>query len=244
MSAPADLFLTIKEDLGICGGSEHDAWLQRRIEGVWSRMEHYTARSLAAPPISFMDDWTRISRTNTHYPLPPALCRTQGSTVFLRHFPVAGIEAVEINGVAADPTGVSFDPRSGKLFALYGPPSQDLSGALYNTRITYRAGWDTIPGDLYEVVLGAVATQYASRAAAGASGAPPGSMVTGITVADVGSLEVAPGGNAFVNATMKGVSTTDPILGPYVSTLDLYVDQRSLIGHALLPVTEPVPVTP
>jgi hypothetical protein len=239
MSAP-DILMEIKDDLGICGVSDHDAWLQRRIANVWSRMEHYTSRSLAAPPVTFIDDWTRIALTNPQQPLPPALYMQPRSTVFLRHFPVSAIDAIDLSGTLGDPVQVRFDPSTGKLFSLNGQAwGEDVSGQMHGVRITYRAGWSTIPGDLYEIVLGAVQTAWASRSASAVSGGLQGT-VTGITVADVGSLEIG-AGNAFVNATMKGIGTTDPILGPYINTLSLYVDHRSLIGHALVPVTEPVP---
>ena len=48
--APIDLD-TIKDDLGIpTGDTSQDEWLQRRIDGVWARMEAYTCRKLCAPP--------------------------------------------------------------------------------------------------------------------------------------------------------------------------------------------------
>jgi hypothetical protein len=42
--APIDL-ATIKDDFGIpAGDTSQDEWLQRRIDGVWARMEAYTCR--------------------------------------------------------------------------------------------------------------------------------------------------------------------------------------------------------
>jgi len=47
MHAPVDLD-TIKDDLGIPhGDTNQDEWLQRRIDGVWARMEAYRPHRLA-----------------------------------------------------------------------------------------------------------------------------------------------------------------------------------------------------
>jgi hypothetical protein len=241
MSAPAALLDNIKDDLGITDTAS-DAWLQRRLDGIWSRIEHYTSRVLASPPAAFIDDWSRMVINDPQQPLPPPLYFAPRATVFLRYFPVASIEAVELDGQTGVPGDVRFDPRTGKLFNLDGSSfAQDLSSRLFmaQTRITYKAGWDEVPGDLYEIVLGAMQTLWEGRGGSAGGGGLTGT-VSEISVIDVGSVQMS-AGNAFVNATMKGVGTTDPLLGPYLNMLDLYVDHRSLIGHALLPVTEPVP---
>lgn len=238
MSAPAILD-DIKADLGITDNAD-DAWLQRRIDGVWARMEVYTSRALCAPPQAFVDDWNRMVVNDQQQPLPPPLHMSPRASVFLRYFPVASIEAVTIDGVDGDPAAVRFDPRTGKLFTLTGQQwSEDLSGVLYmsRTQITYKAGWATLPADLYEIVLGTVGPMWSAKG--GASGAA--GTINTINVVDVGSVELGQG-NPFVQSTLKGVRVEDPLLGPYANMLDIYIDHRSRIGSALFPVTEPVPV--
>jgi hypothetical protein len=244
MSAPDALLDAIKDDLGITDGTQ-DAWLQRRLNGIWSRIEHYTSRVLASPPAAFVDDWSLIVVNNRHYPVPPSREYVSRASVFLRYFPVASIEAVEINGAASEPADVQFDPSNGKLFTLTGSLwSEDLSARLHHchTKITYKAGWDEVPGDLYEIVLGSMQTLWAPRSA-GASGGISGT-ISEINVIDVGSVQMQ-AGNEFVQGASKAGSAQDPLLGPYLSMLDLYVDHRSLIGHATMPVTTaPVVVAP
>lgn len=234
--APIDL-ANLKDDLGIIDNTQ-DAWLQRRVNGIWSRIEAYTARKLCAPPAPFVDDWGLVFENQKQYPAPPALWHAPSTTVFLRYFPVSSIDAVEINGNAGDASGVRFDPKTGKLFALQGETwLWDISHVLVGERVkvTYKAGWDEIPADLYEVVLGAVNQQWSTRQSAiagGVAGTP-----TKLDIIDVGSVDLDPA-NLFVDSAAAGGS--DPLLGPYASMLDLYVDHRSLIGWALAPVTTPV----
>jgi hypothetical protein len=116
--APIDLGI-IKDDLGIPEGdtSQHE-WVQRRIDGVWSRMEAYTFRKLCAPQQAFVDDWGKL--VDQHYVAaqPPVIAYPRRGSIFLRYFPVASIDAVVLNAqdlVAAD---ARFDPVSGKLFTL------------------------------------------------------------------------------------------------------------------------------
>src|ERR1700760_1554593 len=95
--APVDLY-TIKDDLGIpAGDTSQDEWLQRRIDGVWARMESYTYRKLCAPPAGFVDDWGEL--IDQHYAAnqPPVISYSRRGTVFLRYFPVASIDAIVVN---------------------------------------------------------------------------------------------------------------------------------------------------
>lgn len=243
MSAP-DILDEIKDDLGIpADDATNDDWIARRIAGIWSRIEHYTARALCVPPQAFVDDYSLMVSVDPHQPSPPALWLPPRSTIFLRYFPVVSIEELFLDGQPGTAADVRFDPRNGKLFSLTGSTwVEDLSRRLWQsqTRITYKAGWDEVPGDLYEIVLGCMQTQWAARQAQ-AAGAPAGGTISGINVIDVGSIEVTAGANSFVQAASKGAGAADPLLGPYLSMLDLYVDHRSLLGLATVPVTTPAP---
>lgn len=233
----------IKEDLGITD-TLNDAWLIRRIDGIWSRMEVYTSRKLCVPPSKFVDDWGNITTTNRVYGQPPPLVYPPRASVFLRYIPVPTIEAVEIDGALLAPAdmAVRWDKANGKVMALRtsDADAQDLGRDLRagNVRITYTAGWDEIPSDLYEVVLGAITPLWNTKknALAGASGGAGG--ITGITVADVGSIDLAEN-NAFVTSAAQG--STDPLLGPYAAMLNDYIDHRAGLGWEGMPTTEPAP---
>ena len=69
--APIDI-ATLKDDLSIADAT-NDAWLQRRVDGVWARIEAYTSRKLLAPPEAFVDDWSDIPWTTGHQAQPPTL---------------------------------------------------------------------------------------------------------------------------------------------------------------------------
>jgi gp6-like head-tail connector protein len=242
VSAP-DILADIKADLGITTNTD-DAFLQRRINGVWALMERYTGRALSIPPAQFIDDWGRIVRVNGQEPLPLSYRFLPRATVFLRYVPVVSIDALEIDGAASPAAGVTFDPKTGKLFTLTEGHACDVSHRLLQARakITYKAGWAQVPADLYEIVMSVVQVAYAGKQSGGATGMP--GTISAINVTDVGSVDVA-SGSPFVQAATKGTGAVDPILGPYTSVLDSYVDHRNLqIGSALFPVTEAVPEPP
>lgn len=247
MSTP-DILDEIKDDLGIAADDDtSDAWLTRRIAGIWSRMEAYTSRALCAPPAQFVDDWGNISTTHAFQPEPPALWHAPRSSVFLRCFPVVSIDEVISNGATAiDADGVRFDARTGKLFGLDANQfASDLSVVLRSTqaRITYKAGWAEIPADLYEVVLGAIQPLWKAKQTGGGAGGLAGA-ITGITVADVGQVELAEA-NLFVSSAARAAGGAgDPLLGPYANMLDLYIDHRVRIGNEGQPTTELVAATP
>ncbi|HKV17357.1 MAG TPA: phage head-tail connector protein [Reyranella sp.] len=243
MTAPAILD-DIKADLGITGNTD-DAWLQRRINAVWARMEVYTSRKLCAPPAKFVDDWGQIASQGVVHVLPPILMQPARGSVFLRCFPVVSIEAVELHEGATAADDVTFDARTGKLFSVRGSIyAEDLSVALRAARakITYTAGWATVPADLYEIVLGALQPLWAAKKAGGVPGVS--GALTGISVQDVGSIELAEG-NLFVSTAAKaGGGSGDPLLGPYANMLELYIDHRVRIGNAGQPTTVEVPPPP
>jgi hypothetical protein len=239
---------TIKDDLGITG-TDNDAWLERRISGVWARFETYTSRYLAVPPATFMDDWGAISSIMAYRNQPPAIDFAPVGSPFLRVCPVRSITAIERNfAPAADPAKVIFDAGSGKLFTLGDTGQQfahDVSHALRaaSVKITYTAGWDDIPADLYEALIGCLNVLWAQRNGQ-AAGIPGGGTITSIDVTDVGALQL--GGSTFVEAALKrgGGGVVDPLLGPWVATLDYYYDARVNLGSPLIAVTSVVPPAP
>lgn len=233
----------VKDDLGITG-NENDAWLLRRIGEVWSRFETYTSRYLAIPPATFTDDWGKISSTMAYANQPPVLDFAPVGSPFLRVTPVRSIIGIVRNGAAGtDPTAVMFEAGTGKLFSL-GPEQQghDVSRELRagSVSITYTAGWDDIPPDLYNALIGVLTPLWAQRTGQSA-GIPGGGSISSIDVTDLGALTF--GGSTFVEAALKrgGGGIADPLLGPYTSTLDYYYDARVNMGSPLIPVTTMMP---
>lgn len=229
MSAP-DILADIKADLGITASTD-DAWLQRRIAAIWARMEVYTSRRLCAPPATFVDDWGTVVSTAPVWPVPPIVRHPPRASVFLRYFPVVSIEQVELDG-APFVTVPMFDGKTGKVLSVYdaSPWAGDMSTALRNGRakITYTAGWATVPPDLYEIVLGAIQPLWSAKRGGGIPGVA--GNVTGINVMDVGSVELAEASLFVSSASKTGGGTGDPLLGPYANMLDLYIDHRSRLG--------------
>lgn len=237
MTAPPDVLDTIKDDLGIePEDTTHDAWLTRRIAGIWARIEQHTGRWLASPPASFLDDWSLTIESNVHKVMPSVLAAQPRATAFLRVFPVVSITSLTLNGNAVNPALVRFDAASGRLLAIDGVQAADLGAVLLGVaKVTYTAGWSAVPADLYEVIVGAVAPQWDARRALDV-GLVPGA--TSVSVQDVGSVDFG-GGNPFVEAAAKtgAGSVTDPLLGVFASNLDTYVDWRSMLGASTYPVT-------
>lgn len=227
VAAPIDLDV-LKDDLGIADAT-HDAWLQRRVDAIWQRIETYTHRRLRAPPATFVDDWGAGAVAPYPVPMPlyPWPQRWPAPFAYLRQFPVVSIEAYEVNGEEGDETLIRFDSATGKLVSLDGAtyPS-DLTAALLSGAgsITYTAGWAELPGDLYEVVLGAMGPLYAARVAQAAGGFS-GATISSVDIADTGSISLSAPAN-FVEG--KG----DPILGPWTHLLEPYVDLRAAIGSS------------
>ena len=239
--APVDI-ATIKDDLGIpAGDTTHDAWLQRRIDGIWSRFQTYTGRPLLLAS-GWEDDWGRLITNHPAATEPPLWRAGESGTVFLRVFPVQSVSRLVLNGAQQDPTRLMVDGESGKLVGLDGCRS-DLRTLLVRGAavVEYQAGFSELPADLYEAMLGALVPLWASRQSSAAGG--PAGMATRISAIDVGEVELSGVANAFVDASLKGVRTPDPLLGPYTALLDPYVDWRSMITGAY-PTTNPVEASP
>lgn len=238
----------LKDDLGMPATSENDAWLERRVAGVWARFERYTSRSLAVPPAQFIDDWGQIASTMAHHNQPPVLDQLPIGSPFLRCCPVVSIDAIESNLQTLDPAGVSFEKATGKLFTLHAPShgSHDVSRELRHGRvkITYKAGWDEIPADLYEALVGVLSVMWQQRLGQQAGGGAGLGGVSGINVIDVGSVELSDEGNAFVASATRGTRIEDPLLGPWGYLLQEYIDYRVQIGSPLIPTTVYVPAPP
>jgi hypothetical protein len=246
-AAPPSLLDTIKDDLGIPpADTTNDAWLQRRIDGVWARFEKYCCRLLPSPPAKFIDDWGAISQVQSNWVEPPALDYPSLGSPFLRYCPVVSIEAITSNGQVLDPTKVMFEPASGKLFSLDGVQwAHDVSRTLRagQVQITYMAGWDTVPADLYEALLGCLTPLWAARGAQQAGGGIGGGTLSSISVVDVGQVDFD-ASSPFLTAAMRGVAgpgAGDPLLGPWTTLLNNYMDVRVQMGSPLIPTTRPVP---
>jgi hypothetical protein len=243
-TTPIDLAI-LKDDLGIDpADTSNDAWLQRRVNGVWQRMETYTARSLSSPPSGFVDDWGELVMNDRVQQQPPLWNNMRPrASVFLRQFPVLSINGVELNGTPIDPGFAIVDNKTGKLFGLDGSSlyARDLGVLLPSARakVTYLAGWAELPSDLYEVLLQAMEVQWNSRLAQ--ESGLGGGNVNEVQVQDVGSFKMS-STNAFTTAANKGTGAIDPMLGPYTAILDNYVDWRASLGLSTFATTTDVDV--
>jgi hypothetical protein len=239
---PVDL-ATIKDDLGIpADNTSSDAWLARRIDGIWSRMQAYTGRPLLLAS-TWTDDWGRLI-TNHPAPVePPLIAAWPSASVFLRVFPVKSIAKVTFNGEQLDVSRVLFEQGSGKLIGLDGWP-RDVRHALIGGRVAidYEAGFAELPPVLYEVLLGALTVQWTARQAAASGVAPGGFLPTRINATDVGEIDLSPAANFFVDQSGRR-GATDPLLGPFAMLLDEFVDWRTMLGGAY-PATTPVEAAP
>jgi hypothetical protein len=243
---PVDLAI-LKDDLNIpATDTSNDAWLERRIDEIWARFEVFTSRKLACPPSSFVDDWGEVQLGGQHINLPPVIAYWPRTTLFLTVYPVTAITAVELYGnPLADLSGVRWDIRSGKLLTFDGEQVANAGWfgggldrrLLYDrARVTYTAGWDAIPPDLYAALLGVLTPLWQARQAQQSGFG--GGAVTQVDVMDVGSVQLA-GANPFVEATLKGVRTSDPLLGPWAANLTDYIDWRATIGAECFPTSKP-----
>jgi hypothetical protein len=243
-NAPVDL-ATVKDDLGIAAEDDTaDAWLQRRVNGLWARFQRYTARPLMMSA-GWVDDWGALVQNHPAYPQPPIIQAAPSASVFLRVFPVQQVTKFTVNGADQDAAKVLFDRDSGKLIGLDGLAC-DISYLLVSARvrIEYKAGFETLPVDLYEALIGALLVQWNQRQA-GASGLGPAGMTASrISAVDVGDVELTPSSNFFVDqATRRGGAGLDPLLGAFADMLDPYIDWRSMLGGAY-PTTTALPAAP
>ena len=223
---------TIKDDLGIpLDDTTQDAWLQRRIADIWGRFESYTMRSLAVPPAPFVDDWSSVVELSRHVLLPPSWDFRQRASTFLRQFPVVEVTAFEIDGGPADPAVVRFKASSGQLLSLDGNYTSDLGPRLAGSRarITYTAGFATVPADLYGALVGVLQMMWTQRAAS-VAGLPAG--VKTVSAIDVGDVSFYDSSKLLEQQIASTAEGGDPLLGPFTASLAPYVDWRSGLGSA------------
>jgi hypothetical protein len=224
---------TIKDDLGIpLDDTTQDAWLQRRIADIWGRFESYTMRSLAVPPATFVDDWSAVVELSRHILLPPSWDFRQRASTFLRQFPVIAITAFEIDGGPGDPAIVRFKASTGQLLSLDGNYwSHDLGWRLSGSRarITYTAGFATVPADLYGALVGVLQMMWTQRAAT-VAGLPAG--VKSVNAIDVGEVSFYDSSKLLEQQIASTAEGGDPLLGPFTASLAPYVDWRSGLGSA------------
>ena len=228
--APFDLG-TIKDDLGIPeGDTSNDAWLQRRVNGIWSRFQSYTGRPLTLAS-AWADDWGELIQNAAPRTEPPLIRSHASATVFLRVFPVKEITKVILNGGELDVERVIVDHADGKLLG-FGGISADLCTVLVSARarVEYVAGFDDVPPDLYETMIGALQIQWNARQAT--QSGMGGMMPTRINAIDVGEVDVSLASNFFVEQATRRGAPPDPLIGSYGMLLDPYVDWRSMIGGA------------
>jgi hypothetical protein len=230
-NAPVDLQV-VKDDLGITDDTS-DAWLQRRVNGLWARFQRYTARPLMLSS-GWADDWGELVQNHPANTEPPIIRAAPSASVFLRVFPVQSISKFTVNGADQDASRVLFDGESGKLLGLDGRAC-DIAYLLPSARvrIEYKAGFESLPADLYEAVVGALLVQWNQRQASASGLGPAGLTASRISAMDVGDVELTAASNFFVDqATRRGGTDLDPLLGAFADLLDPYIDWRSMLGGA------------
>jgi len=225
---------TIKDDLGIpVSDTTLDAWLTRRCEAIWSAFRKYTGQWLS-PKATFIDDWRNARDARYAVSYPPGDPR---NSVYLTQLPVVAITKCELpNGFELDVTRVIYDPRTGEL------KNGDISAvSLIDAMVTYEAGNDAIPSDLYDAMIGILTQMYGARQQV--QSGIGGMGIDTINVQDVGLIKVRSSSFGF-DDKVNSTATMDPLLGPYTATLEGYKDWRNKLGLAGLPihsVVEPPP---
>lgn len=218
----------LKDDLGITGSAD-DAWLNRRIAGTLSAMANYTHRYIG-PVATFEDDFTRLVDQGRYF-VWPSFPSTYRITPYLAQRPITEIVSATNDGASIDVDDILFDPITGELYSLSGAPASNISRDLAgHWVIRYKAGWDVLPADLYEALKEIIGNGYQIRKANAGGGLSIGGLaIQAIQVPDVGSVQLGGASSAFVGAATKGA--IDPILGPFVRTLDPYF--KPVVGGAV-----------
>jgi hypothetical protein len=228
----------VKDDVGMpLTGTENDAWLDRRIAGVMARFEKYTSRYLGAPA-EFIDAWSPPRTEQNVLAYWPA---RDAPVLYLRNFPVVSIVSATSEGVTVDPSSVMFDDASGQLIG-YGNPAAPSRFVL--PTIQYIAGFQEIPADLYEAMIGILRAMWTGRANEQAGINVGGMTPNKMSIADVGDVGLTATGTGFDEAIAADAKYLDPYLGPYTYLLDSYADLRAALGGALMPRTTRVPAAP
>jgi hypothetical protein len=222
----------LKDDLGITG-STHDAWLARRVAGALALMSDYTHRYIG-PLATFTDTWRPENYEVHNRPYWP---QDRGMVFTLRNFPVDSITSAQDDGITQVAGDVIFDRKTGQLIGYGNVASPNRFNM---PTIEYVAGWATLPANLYEALVGIIAPQWEKRANASAGLSGVGS----VSIQDVGDIDFSDtvSGTSFERAAMNGV--VNPLLGPYVSVLDSYVDLRGSFNNVLFPRTSDPVVVP
>ena len=252
----------VKLDLGVDpADTSGDAWLQRRMNALWARMEKYCARPLRTLT-TYEDDWGQVVNSLSPAFRPPAMMPPPPpygyaaplpygvATPYLTRYPVQRITRFLANGEERPIADIQFDPSTGKLLAVMGPgTATDLSHWLVSARakVTYVAGWSAIPDDLAEILYQCVAVQWSQRAAQQSGSAVGGFIATRITTQDLGSLELDTSPNYFVAQASKSnaYASVDPMLGVYAHVLDEYLASDLMApGDWIRPVCSELGVAP
>jgi hypothetical protein len=218
----------LKDDLGITGSTQ-DAWLARRVKEALALMSVYTRRYIGYTQ-QFIDEWNPAAFEACGMAYWPVY-RTQVFT--LRYYPIVEIDAAKDDGTEVE--NVIYDWRDG---ALHGYGSATAPNHFNMPTITYKAGWDVLPADLYAVLVGIIRPQWVERQNA-AAGIPSG--VSSISIQDVGDVELSTDMQGSVFERVATAQSSNPLLGPYTSILDHYIDHRSSVSSVVWPRTTMVP---
>jgi hypothetical protein len=176
--------------------------------------------------------------------VPPSWDFQRTASTYLRQFPVVAVTAFEVDGAVSDPTLVRFNPKTGQLLSLDAAGwSHDLGPRLACSRakITYTAGFATVPADLYGALVGVLQMLWTARAAQEA-GLPPG--VRTVNAIDVGEVQFYDSSKLLELQIASASEGGDPMLGPFAAYLSPYVDWRSSLGSPTYAGSAIVPAPP
>lgn len=224
----------LKDDLGITGTAD-DAWLQRRVANVLEAMQVYSGAYIG-PVVDFEDDWSRLV-VRGRLILAPFWPSHGRASPYLTHAPVTEIGAAFQGTTTIDVAKVLFDPKTGEILSLTGAPVSDLERHLVPTltRIQYSAGYEALPGDLYEALVGIIRDLLAIRRGSGLGIGTGAMAVKSITIADVGTVSLGGAAGQFESAAMRGGGPAEPLLGPWAASLGPYRDLAGMIGDRARP---------
>jgi hypothetical protein len=208
----------IKDDLGMpVAETKDDEWLKRRIDAVLDSFRRYT-QSVLYPSQGFKDDFTP-AQLRIPFASPPHM---PSRTMYLRQCPIITVSKITFpDGSDGDLSKLQYEGITGKLISY---DQGDLPSMC--PIIEYTAGYETIPADLYDALIGVLSPQWSSRKGA-ASGLDFGGFApASVDIADVGNIRLQKTALGYSG----GMESLDPLLGPYTVILDPYCDLRSAMG--------------
>lgn len=219
ITSVSELVEALRVEIGLAPDDEsQDAWLEARLNGILAAIRRYCRRHLW-PVASFRDVFMGEERCCYPITRPVAV---------LAETPVSEIDAITIDGAAADPADFEVS-ASGRLYRVVnGVPVPAF--AFRNMVVDYDAGYVELPGDIYEAITGMIDQAWASSGLA-TTGVDPLLGAKKVSIVDVGSVEYESPNATYYESGVK--ASGHAILGPWTSVLAGYRDYVRGIGLPL-----------